>query len=168
MTDSSNEIIPIIPPKNETGTFKMDRDLAYEYVDYLSSYPLSKQVCICGHNIKSHIFGKDVGYYCKPGNIDCRCAKPDAVYCASDARFFKRSTHGFGRKHALGLGIASLEKRGGNGTWMVPLKCAVKECEGLELTVACVLEDGTVMNRTTPNSVFLCVTHVIDLGGWRL
>ncbi len=151
-----------------SAQFKMDRNLAFGYVDWLAKYPLSKQVCICGHNVNSHVFGKDVGYYCKPGNIACYCGKPYPVYCASDARYFKRSTHGFGRHHALGLGIASLERKGGSGVWMVELKCSVNDCHGMDLTVACVLPDGTVINKTTPNSVFLCHKHVIDLGGWRL
>jgi hypothetical protein len=167
--DKANEVGNDVMPWDETpARFKMDRKAAFEYVDFLAAYPLSKQVCICGHSIKSHLFGEVLGHYCKPGNIDCRCNNPLPVYCASDARFFKRSTHGFGRKHALGLGIASMEKRGGTGEWIIPLACSVPNCAGKDITVACVLQNGTVMNKTTQNSVFLCVTHVLELGGNRL
>lgn len=148
--------------------FKMDMEQASTYIDELRQFPPKKRICICGHTVRVHNFDPTHGYSCSPGQIWCRCSHPVAVYCASDARFFMRSTHGVGAKHALGLGIATLTKRGGSGEWMVPLACAVKDCANMELTVACVNEDSKVVDVTTPNSVLICHDHARELGGWRL
>lgn len=160
----------ISPHENvqSTARFVMNAAGAEHHIDELNAFPMRKRICICGHTITAHSFDPKFGYVCKPGQIWCKCERPYAVYCASDARHFMRSTHGVGFRHALGLGIASLERKGGTGTWMVPLSCMVAECQKMELTVACVDENSQVMDRTTPFSAFLCPEHVWELGLWRL
>jgi hypothetical protein len=150
------------------AAFTYNQEFAAKYLDNLAQYPIRKRICICGHPINSHHFSPVAGYSCTPGNIWCRCAHPSPVFFASDARLFLRSTNGVGVKHALGTGIAALEKRSGTGTWLVELICAVNDCKNPEITVACVDEEGRVMDKSTRDSVFLCHKHAWDLGGWRL
>ena len=145
--------------------FAVDMGKAHEYIEELKRFPLRKRICICGHTVSVHSFDPVYGYSCSPGQIWCRCNYPVPVYCASDARFFMRSTHGAGMRHALSLGIAALTKKGGSGEWMMPLACAFKECRETEITVACVNENRQVVTQTTPTSVFLCRKHVLELGG---
>lgn len=152
----------------QTPFFKMDNAVAQEYVEFLSKYPVRKQICICGHTVNSHHYASDAGYTCKPGNIWCECERPNPVFFASDARCFIRSTHGIGMKHALGLGIATLFSKQGHGEWLVELKCAVPNCPNLEISVACLDRDGRVIGKSSPRSVFLCRDHAWELGGSRL
>jgi hypothetical protein len=116
-------------------------------VRLLAKHPRNKQICICGHNINSHEYSPTLGYSCRSGNIWCECAAPLAVYSASDARLFKRSTHGFGKKHALGLGIASLLERNGHGEWLIVPKCEVGGCLNTELTIACLDRNNQVVEK---------------------
>lgn len=142
----------------------MDNELAQEYVEFLSKYPLRKQICICGHTVNSHHFRSDSGYTCKPGNIWCECEKPNPVFFASDARCFMRSTHGIGMKHALGLGIAALKSKKGVGEWLIQLKCAVVNCNNLEILIACLDRSGRIIAKSSPHSVFLGREHAIEFG----
>ena len=148
--------------------FDLDLGIAFKYIENLEQYPVRRRICICGHTVKSHTFSTFTGYTCKIGNINCNCEMPIPVYFASDARPFKRSTHGFGIKHALGLGIATLLMRKGSGTWLVQPFCQVPECKDLDITVACLDETGKVVNQSTSRSAFLCQRHVLELGGSRL
>jgi len=148
--------------------FTFDREHAFEYLGNLEEFPIRKRICICGHPVNSHHFSSSTGYSCTPGNIWCKCERPTPAYFASDARFFLRSTHGYGIKHALGTGIAALTKRGGTGTWLIPLGCAVKDCAGKEITIACLDDQNRIMDRSTPNSILLCHSHAWELGGSRL
>lgn len=159
-TQSSNE--------SASPTFVMNQELASSYLENLDKYPKNKRICICGHPVNSHHFDTKSGYSCTPGNIWCRCARPEPVYCASDARFFLRSTSGFGFRHALAMGIAALTKKGGNGQWMVNLFCEINGCKELEITVACLTEDNRVTAKSTKYSRFLCHKHCWELGGWML
>ena len=153
---------------NQSAFFAMDVARAAEYARWLKENPREKQVCICGHTVNSHQFTPGYGYNCKPAAIWCRCENPTPVYLASDSRFFKRSTHGAGMKHALGLGIASLESRGGQGKWMIELRCFVENCRNLDLTIACVNEQSMVQATTSQFSVFLCKSHAWEMGGHLL
>ena len=148
--------------------FVMDLEAAKEYVEFLAKYPRHKQICICGHTINSHTFSTGGGYSCHTANVWCYCSMPTPVFYASDARVFKRSTHGFGRKHALGLGIASLHARGGTGEWLIAMKCEASDCTETELTVACLDSQNLVVAKSTENSRLLCHKHAWELGGWRL
>ena len=153
---------------NQRAAFKFNQEFAAKYLENLAEYPVRKRICICGHPVNSHHFSPVSGYSCTPGNIWCRCIHPSPVFFASDARLFLRSTNGVGVKHALGTGVAALEKRGGTGTWLVGLSCAVTDCTNPDITVACVDQEGRVMDKSTKDSVFLCHKHAWDLGGWRL
>ena len=145
--------------------FTMDQTAAEQYLEFITKYPIQKQVCICGHTVNAHKFSSTRGYSCRPGNIWCWCTKPDAVYFASNARFFMRATHGMGVKHALGLGIAAMLKAGHSGEWLVEPKCAVIDCSEFETTVACVDPNNRVVASSTKTSVFLCHKHASELGG---
>lgn len=167
MTDPKN-LEPSGQNSQPEPSFSYDQEFASKYLDNLENYPIRKRICICGHPINSHHFSPVAGYSCTPGNIWCRCLRPMPAFFASDARLFLRSTNGYGVKHALGTGIAALRKRNGSGTWLIPPSCAVKDCPGTEITIACLDGEGRVMDKSTQNSVMLCHQHAWDMGGWRL
>lgn len=154
--------------RREVPEFKMNLERAEEHLNDLEKYPISKRICICGHTEKSHIFDSSSGFSCQPGNVWCHCRRPIVVYFASDARCFSRATHGIGFKHALGIGIADLHRKKKSGEWLVPLRCWIPDCKGLEITVACLDRDGRVFNKSTESSVLLCHQHAMELGGSRL
>lgn len=168
MDSYSDQANPDETPEIQQAKFSMNQERAAEYVIYLTDYPRHKQICMCGHSINSHSYAPSSGYRCQSGNIWCECSKPHPAFFASDARLFKRSTHGYGKSHALGLGIASLQLRGGTGEWITEMKCSVSDCAELELTVACLDKNNNVVPKSTSNSVLLCHKHTWDLGGWRL
>lgn len=159
----NNEAVEAITPR-----FAMNEGSAMDYVRFLQKYPRNKQVCICGHNINSHTYSSQLGYACRSGNIWCECDTPMAVYAASDARVFKRSTHGYGRRHALGLGIATLIERGGTGEWIMDMVCSIRDCNETNLTVACLDKDGQVVPQSTKHSVLICHNHATIFGAWKL
>lgn len=149
-------------PKSMAG----EMEEAREYVRMLNRFPRHKQICVCGHTINSHHYSAATkSFSCEPANFICACKAEESVYCASDARWFKRSTHGVGKKHALFLGIASLEEKGGTGEWLVPAQCQVQGCRGLEISIACVDSQGRVMPFSTDRSAFLCKEHILSFGG---
>lgn len=153
------ETLPGVP------AFSLDQDMAERYLADLEKHPISKRICICGHTEKSHNFSPGSGYACEPGNVWCYCLKPLVVYFASDARCFSRATHGVGMKHALGLGIADLKRKKKQGEWLIPTSCWIKNCQGLEITVACLTREGRISNRSTEQSILICRPHVLELGG---
>jgi hypothetical protein len=144
----------------------IDMVVASEYLEHLTKYPRSKQVCICGHTVTSHSFWESgASYTCKPNNSYCPCMKVEPVYFAAHAGFFKRSTHGPGMKHALTLGIVAMTKAGYSGEWLVPLRCRFVDCADPDLVPAPVTSDRRVSARPSDINVFLCRNHVIELGG---
>ncbi len=150
------------------GPASLDGELeqAASYVKMLNRWPRHKQICICGHTLNSHHYSAATNRYsCEPANFYCACAEEEPVYFASDARWFKRSTHGVGKKHALVLGIASLIDKGGSGEWLVPPQCQVRDCPGLEISIACVDRTSRIVPHTTERSVLLCKGHIASLGG---
>lgn len=157
--DSSQLVQPV---------FSMDRVAALRHLEEIRKYPIQKRVCICGHTVNSHKFEPNFGYICKPGNIHCRCSGPSPVLCASNAKPFLRSTHGYGYKHALGLGIAALEDLGGSVEWMIDLQCQVMNCTAVEVTITCLNDMSRVVAESTPRSAFLCKTHLLELGGSQI
>ncbi len=146
-------------------SFSLDQDMAERYLADLEKYPISKRICVCGHTEKSHTFRPGSGYVCEPGNVWCYCPKPLVVYFASDARCFSRATHGVGVKHALGLGIADLNRKKKPGEWLIPLSCWIRDCPQIEITVACLTREGRVSNKSTEQSVLICRQHVLEFGG---
>lgn len=143
-----------------------EMEKARSYVRDLNRWPRHKQICICGHTINSHHYSAGTkSYSCEPANFYCACNQEEPVFCASDARWFKRSTHGVGKKHALFLGIASLEEKGGTGEWLVPAQCQVPDCRGTEISIACVDRHSRVVPTSTDRSVLLCKDHIVSLGG---
>ncbi len=140
--------------------------LALTYVGIMDRWPRHKQICICGHTLNSHRYNSVTSSYsCEPANFFCACIQEEPVYCASDSRWFKRSTHGVGKKHALVLGIASLERRGGTGEWLVAPQCQIPGCRGVEISIACVDLKGRIVPHTAERSLLLCKDHVKSLGG---
>ena len=150
------------------GSASIDAEiqLALTYVSRMDKWPRHKQICICGHTLNSHHYESvSKKYSCEPANFYCACTQEEPVYCASDSRWFKRSTHGVGKKHALVLGIAGLELRGGTGEWMVPPKCQIPECRGVEISIACADLKGRIVPHTAERSLLLCKDHIRALGG---
>lgn len=150
-----------------TPIFYMEPTETDEYLEFVAKYPRKKQICICGHTINAHTFSSSGFYNCYPGRITCYCRRPQPVYVASDARCFNRSTHGFGVKHALGFGIADLEKKGGHGEWLVPLKCRFEDCLESKITVVCIDKTGRVVPKSTETSLLFCNRHALEYGGMR-
>jgi hypothetical protein len=144
----------------------IDQVVASEYLEYITKYPRSKQICICGHTVNSHHFWESSeGYTCKPNNSYCPCASVNPVYFASNAGFFKRASHGPGMKHALTLGIVAMTKAGFSGEWLVPLRCRFDNCNDPDIVPAPVTLEKRVSARPCEINVFLCRNHVIELGG---
>ena len=154
------------PEITTPASFDGEMSEAILYVRMLDRYPRHKQICICGHTVNSHHYSDATrSFACEPANFFCACRKEEPVYCASDARWFKRSTHGIGKKHALFLGIASLEAKGGTGEWLVPAQCQIPGCAGIEISIACVNRHGRVVPGTDERTVLLCKEHIASLGG---
>lgn len=145
--------------------FDIDQDKASDYLDYLTKYPRSKQICICGHTVASHKYSTSIGYTCKPNNHWCPCDVVQPVYFASNSRHFKRATHGPGMKHALSMGIVSMKKSGTDGEWLVPLKCMFPGCTNPDIVPAPLTKDNFIPARPTALNVLLCRGHVIEFGG---
>jgi hypothetical protein len=144
----------------------IDQTIASEYLDYITKYPRSKQICICGHTVTSHSFWEVNGSYtCKTNNSYCPCVKVEPVYFAQHAGFFKRVSHGPGMKHALTLGIVAMQKEGFRGKWLVPLKCRFDYCNEPDIVPAPVTFEQRVSASPSEINVFLCRNHVIELGG---
>jgi|LakMenE01Jun11ns_1017448.scaffolds.fasta_scaffold9433489_1 hypothetical protein len=144
----------------------IDQVVAREYLEYITKYPRSKQICICGHTVTSHNFWELSGTYtCKPNTSYCPCVKVEPVYFAPHAGFFKRVSHGPGMKHALTLGIVAMTKSGFSGEWLVPLRCRFDNCKDPDIVPAPVTSERMVSARPAEINVFLCRNHVIELGG---
>jgi hypothetical protein len=156
------------PAESAQAFFAVDDEAAFGYLEHLEQYPRSKQICICGHTITSHRFFPNSGYGCKPNNQDCPCTRPRPVFFAGNARFFKRSSHGPGKKHALALGIKSMEKAGFSGEWLELLACQVEGCKNPEIISACLNSQSLISAHPTPNNVFLCREHALAMGANRL
>lgn len=167
--EPESESVRQLPPTtcNEmANAIAGEMEQAKKYVRELNRWPRHKQICICGHTVNSHHYSAATkSYSCEPANFLCACTQEESVFCASDARWFKRSTHGVGKKHALFLGIASLEEKGGTGEWLVPAHCQVTGCGGIEISVACIDRQGRVVPHTTDRSALLCRDHIVSLGG---
>ena len=153
---------------HENPALNLESEFSAFYLPFLEKHPRSKQICICGHTLNSHHETQDGVLYCTPGNIFCRCQTIDVYLSVSDARFFKRSTHGWGPKHALGLGLAALAKRGGTANWFRDLACLFEGCPETDITVACFDDSGRVMSKSTSTCRFICKTHLFKLGGRNL
>jgi hypothetical protein len=69
----------------------------------------NKEVCICGHAVRRHIFFEG-NWDCQPARIWCPCSQPIAVLEADDLRMFQCQTRGWGAKHALTQGIRKSDK----------------------------------------------------------
>jgi hypothetical protein len=144
----------------------IDQVAASEYLEYITKYPRSKQICICGHTVTSHHFWESSqGYTCKPNKSYCPCTSVNPVYFAPNACYFKRASHGPGMKHALTLGIVAMTKSGFSGEWLVPLKCRFDDCNDPDIVPAPVTRHKRISARPSEINVFLCRNHVIQLGG---
>lgn len=167
-----NEQLPenALSPANPIGEpyFGVPDEVAFEYIEMIGKYPRSKQICICGHTITSHQFSNLTGHFCRPNNQGCPCIRPRPVYFAGNARYFKRSTHGPGMKHALALGIKSMTKDGFSGEWLEQLKCESPGCHNPEILSAALERNNRIALTPQAINVFLCRQHVIELGGYLI
>lgn len=147
------------------GSFDLGPDGGYDYLEFISQFPLKKQICMCGHSVNSHHYSTySRTYVCRTGTVWCRCQYPKPALAASNAFDFKRSTRGVGVKHALGLGVAALLKRGGSATWLVDLVCAVTDCNAVDVKIVCLDKDSHAVPHSEVHSVFLCREHLIQFG----
>ena len=82
------------------------------------------RVCACGHPMTRHQesdlreVGRGIVRSCNPVRMTCPCTDPKPVVTAADTRPFLHKTKGYGRKHALMLGLTALLAKNRAFDWL--------------------------------------------------
>jgi len=81
-----------------------------------------RSICSCGHPSMHHQQSQDRAM-CMYMNMYCPCGKLEPVIEVEDFRYFQKTTHGEGAKHALSLGITSSRRSKKWVKWVVEPVC---------------------------------------------
>jgi hypothetical protein len=136
-----------------------------EYVSRLPRRPTNRQICTCGHPMSKHSeAGTDV-ISCVTSNLWCPCTKPFAIVEVDDIRYFMRESHGRGVKHALSIGLRSIQKAGKQSRLLIEPHCFICQDTQSSLEIVGIDRNGGVASSAAPVNVLLCEACTLRLMG---